>query len=91
MEKAFNELKIILSSELVLSIYNSNSVTEIHCDASINGYGSALMQQFPENNQFQPVYFVSKKTETERKYTSYELYILAVIEALKHLRARYSI
>ena len=42
------------------------------------------MQKSIVDNQFHPVYFMSKKTsEAERKYLSYELDVMAVIEALK--------
>ncbi|GBN96427.1 hypothetical protein AVEN_63116-1 [Araneus ventricosus] len=45
------------------------------------------MQRFVHENKFNPVYYMSRKTfETESKYTSFQLEVLAVIEALKHLR-----
>lgn len=84
---SFNRLKQILSSDPVLCIYNPNSETEIHCDASIDGYGAVLLQKSLLDNEFHPVYYMSKKTTTaERKYCSYELEVLAVIEALKKFR-----
>ncbi|GBL80178.1 Transposon Tf2-9 polyprotein [Araneus ventricosus] len=85
--KAFQELKFILCSEPVLTLYNPHSETEVHIDASIHGYGAILMQRSVHDNKFHSVYYMSRKTsETESKYTSFQLEVLAVIEALKHFR-----
>ena len=59
---SFNQIKNILSSEPVLAIYNPKSEFEIHCKACIDGYGAVLMQKSFVDNQFYPVYFMSKKT-----------------------------
>lgn len=84
---AFNKLKNILTTEPVLSIYDPKCETEVHCDACLDGYGAALMQKSMADNQLHPVYFYSKKTTAaERKYCSYELEVLAVINALKKFR-----
>ncbi|XP_037806852.1 uncharacterized protein LOC119600595 isoform X1 [Lucilia sericata] len=84
---SFNTLKNVLSNGPVLSIFNQNYETEVHTDASIDGYGAVLLQKSPDDNLLHPVYYMSKKTtEQERKYTSYELEVLAVIEALKKFR-----
>ena len=46
-----------------------------------------MLQKSPNDNLLHPVYYMNKKTtEPERKYTSYELEVLAVIEALKKFR-----
>jgi len=85
--EAFLKLKKCLSEEPVLRIYNRNYKTEIHTDACQDGYGAVLLQKSPTDDQSHPVYYMSKKTtEAERKYSSYELEILAVIEALKKFR-----
>ncbi|XP_037958018.1 uncharacterized protein LOC119687677 [Teleopsis dalmanni] len=84
---AFNTLKTILSEKPVLNIFNQKSETEVHTDASIEGYGAVLLQKSPDDEQWHPVYYMSKKTtDAQRKYTSYELEILAVIEAFKKFR-----
>ena len=45
------------------------------------------MQESIVDNPFHPVYFMSKKTsEAKRKYSSYELEDMAVIEAFKKFR-----
>lgn len=86
-EGAVSLLKKLLTKNPVLSIYNQSYETEVHTDASIDGFGAVLLQKSPDDNQLHPVYFMSKKTtEAQRKYTSYELEILAVIEALTKFR-----
>ena len=59
---AFTQLKNILASEPVLSIYNPHAETEIHCDAYIDGYGVVLQQKLSIDNQFYTVHYFSKKT-----------------------------
>ncbi|GFT80603.1 transposon Tf2-6 polyprotein [Trichonephila clavipes] len=84
---AFQKLKYLLSQQPVLSIFNQISPTEIHTDASIDGLGAVLLQKSIHDNQFHPVFYMSKKTsDHERKYTSFELEVLAVVEALKKFR-----
>ncbi|GFW59161.1 retrovirus-related Pol polyprotein from transposon 17.6 [Trichonephila clavipes] len=86
-QTAFQKLKYLLSQQPVLSIFNQNSPTEIHTDASIDGLGAVLLQKSIHDNQFHPVFYMSKKTsDHERKYTSFELEVLAVVEALKKFR-----
>ncbi|GFY02338.1 transposon Tf2-6 polyprotein [Trichonephila clavipes] len=81
---SFDELKRLLCQKPVLGIYRQNCETEIHTDASIDGLSAVLLQRFPDDNSLHPIYYMSRKTsETERKYTSYELEVLAIIEALK--------
>ncbi|GFW48212.1 retrovirus-related Pol polyprotein from transposon 297 [Trichonephila clavipes] len=90
-EKAsFDELKRLLCQKPVLGIYRQNCETEIHTDASIDGLSAVLLQRFPDDNSLHPIYYMSRKTsETERKYTSYELEVLAIIEALKNLKCTF--
>ncbi|GFW98388.1 retrovirus-related Pol polyprotein from transposon 297 [Trichonephila clavipes] len=84
---AFQKLRYLLSQQPVLCIFNQNSPTEIHTDASIDGLGAVLLQKSIHDNQFHPVFYMSKKTsDHERKYTSFELEVLAVVEALKKFR-----
>jgi len=76
---AFNRLKILITQKPVLKIFH-----QLHTDASIDGFGAVLLQKSPDDKQWHPVYYMSKKTtDAERKFTSYELEILAVVEAFK--------
>lgn len=86
-EKAFIELKQILCSSPVLRIFNPDLETELHTDASADGYGAVLLQRSPKDNQFHPVHYMSKKTTpAEKKYHSYYLEILAIVAAIKKFR-----
>lgn len=57
---AFEQLKQILSSDPVLKIFDSNAETELHTDASKEGYGAVLMQKCFEDGHWHPVYYLSK-------------------------------
>ena len=84
---SFNKLKMLLSQTPVLGIYNPKYETELHADASMEGYGAILLQKSPDDNKFHPIYYMSRKTtDAEKKYSSYELEVLAIIEALKKFR-----
>ena len=53
----------------------------------MDGYGAILLQKSPDDNRLHPVYYMSKKTtDAEKKYSSYELEILAVVEAVRKFR-----
>lgn len=85
--QAFGELKLILISEPVLKIFKYGRETELHTDASKWGYGAILLQKNSEDGSLHPVSYMSRKTTTaEEKYSSYELEVLAVIEAVKKYR-----
>ncbi|GFW03131.1 retrovirus-related Pol polyprotein from transposon 17.6 [Trichonephila clavipes] len=84
---SFDELKRLLCQKPVLGIYRQNCETEIHTDASMDRLAAVLLQSSPDDNSLHPIYYMSRKTsETERKYTSYELEVLAIIEALKKFK-----
>ncbi|GBN76984.1 Retrovirus-related Pol polyprotein from transposon 297 [Araneus ventricosus] len=81
---SFNQLKLMLAEKPVLRIYNPNYETELHTDANLEGYGAILMQKSPDDKNFHPTYYMNKKTtDAEKKYSSYELEALLVIEAVK--------
>lgn len=84
---AFQQLKAALGSAPVLKLYNPKAVTEVHTDASMHGYGAVLLQRDFDDREFHPVQFMSRKTKPfEEKLHSYELEVLAIIEALKKWR-----
>lgn len=79
---AFNLIKEKLVTAPVLAIYSPFLVTELHCDACSKGYGAVLLQK-QKDDLFRPVsYFSKRTTDTESKYHSYELELLAIINAL---------
>lgn len=83
-QKALIELKNRLVTEPVLQICRRGRETELHADASKEGYGAVLLQKLEEDNLLHPVYYMSRKTsDSEKKRRSYELEILAVTRAVK--------
>lgn len=83
---AFKTLKDKLIEAPILSIYSPNDITELHCDASSQGFGAVLLQR-KADNRFHPIFYFSKRTtEVESRYHSYELETLAIIYALKRFR-----
>ncbi|GFX58931.1 transposon Tf2-11 polyprotein [Trichonephila clavipes] len=82
---AFQNLKNALSSEPVLHLFKEGAKLELHTDACKLGLGAVLLQG--EDGRFYPIHYMSKKTSIqEEKLCSYELEVLAVIEALKKFR-----
>ncbi|GFW80977.1 retrovirus-related Pol polyprotein from transposon 17.6 [Trichonephila clavipes] len=82
-KEAFEKLKKIMSEGPILHIYKYGRKTELHTDACKQGYGAILLQE-AEDGKLHPVYYMSTKTNTaEEKYDSYELEVLAIINALK--------
>lgn len=64
------------------SYFRKRSETEVHTDASKEGFGAVLF--WDEDGKFHPVYYMSKKTMPNQKNdSSYELEVLVVVEALK--------
>ncbi|GFY43669.1 transposon Tf2-8 polyprotein [Trichonephila inaurata madagascariensis] len=75
-----------MSEGPILHIYKYGRRTELHNDACKQGYGAILLQE-AEDGKLHPVYYMSKKTNTaEVKYDSYELGVLAIINALNKFR-----
>ncbi|XP_076661125.1 uncharacterized protein LOC143365000, partial [Halictus rubicundus] len=63
------------------------AMTELHTDASSDGYGAVLLQKACDEKVFHPVHYMSKKTtDAERKYSSYELELLAIVRAVQKFR-----
>lgn len=71
----------------MLIIFKQRLETEVHCDASMDGFRIVLLQHSPADNHLHPVYYMScKTTDAKRKYSNYKLETLAVVEALKKFR-----
>ena len=69
-----------------MSVYDPKAVTELHCDASSYGFGAILMKQ-KKDLKFHPVFYFSKRTtEVESRYHSFELEMLAIVNALRRFR-----
>lgn len=85
-ERAFVELKNILTSRPVLALYNPSAETQIHTDASKHGVGGVLLQK-QTDGIFKPIAYYSRQTSPEEShFSSYELETLAVISSLIKFR-----
>lgn len=85
-QDAFNTLKRKLVNDPVLKIFNPILPTELHTDASRQALAAILMQKHT-GGELHPVHYMSKRTnEAERRYSSYELEALAIVEGVKKFR-----
>ncbi|XP_035890498.1 uncharacterized protein LOC118502383 [Anopheles stephensi] len=82
----FERLKKCLVSDPVLKIYEQKAATEVHTDASKEGYGAVLLQKGADDH-FHPVYYMSHQTnDAEKNYSAYHLEVLAVVRAVEKFR-----
>jgi len=82
---AFQSLKDALTKEPVLKLYIRGAKTELHTDASKDGFAAVLMQWF--DGRLHPVQYWSKKSsEAESRQHSYILEAKAVYLAIKKFR-----
>lgn len=85
-QKAFDNVKQLLTTAPVLSNPNFSEKFYLHCDASDYGIGAVLVQ-LDENGQEKPIAFMSKKlNSSQRNYSVTERECLAAIEAIKRFR-----
>jgi ribonuclease HI len=85
-KQAFEALKQSLTNDPVLHIFRQGAKLELHTDASSHGFGAILFQEDDDGKMY-PIQYMSKKTTPQQeKYHSYELEVLAIIEALKKFR-----
>jgi len=71
-QKAFKEIKVILTKSPCLAIYDPNRETIISCDASLKGMGSTL-SQVQDDGTIRPVSFASRSLlPAERNYANIE-------------------
>ncbi|CAF4223468.1 unnamed protein product [Rotaria magnacalcarata] len=79
---AFNELKKILTNDLILRIPDQNLSFKIQTDASKIGIGAVLMQTHPHGDL--PVAYLSKKfTQTQMNWPATEQECYAIIYAIE--------
>ena len=70
------QLRESLVSAPILKLYDPDAITEVHA-----------LQKSLDDQQLDPVEFMSRRTKPyEEKYHSYDLEVLAIIEALKKWR-----
>ena len=75
-QKAFDEVKTLITCHPVLQYYDVTKEVTLQCDASQSGVGAALLQEG------HPVAFTSRAlTSTERNYAQIEKELLAIVHA----------
>ena len=80
-QKAFDDIKKVISREVLLTYPNFNKPFEIHTDASDYQLGSVVSQ----DNK--PIAFFSRKlNKAQRNYTVTKKELLAILETLKEFR-----
>jgi hypothetical protein len=81
-QKAFQDIKKVISTEVLLAYPDHNKPFDIHTDASKFQIASEISQ----NNK--PIaYFSRKLNETQKNYTTEEQELLAIVETLKEYRS----
>ena len=82
----FENLKQKITEIPCLAHYNSNYPNIITTDASTKGLGATLWQEQPDG-KLKPIGFASRfLSDTEKKYASNELELVAVVWGLEHFR-----
>ena len=80
-QKAFEEIKRIITKETLLMYPNFNEIFEIHTDASKTQLGAVISQSG------KPIAFYSRKLNpAQTRYTTTERELLAIVETLKEFR-----
>ncbi|CAB0030178.1 unnamed protein product, partial [Trichogramma brassicae] len=83
-QKSFDEMKKILCSQPVLTIFDSKLPIRIYTDASLLGLG-AILKQIQENGEEKPVgYFSKKLNSAQKKKKATFLECLAIKECLQY-------
>jgi transposase InsO family protein len=84
--QAFNILKRKLTERPILVLYDPQKQHELHTDASSKGLSGILLQRQDDELLHAVSYFSRMTTDVEKRYHSYELEILAVVESLERFK-----
>ncbi|XP_017471605.1 PREDICTED: uncharacterized protein K02A2.6-like [Rhagoletis zephyria] len=82
-QKAFQEFKTILNSDLMLTHYNPSLPIKVAADASNKGIGAFICHVFPDGSEKVMQHASKTLTEAEQKYSQIEKEALALVFALK--------
>ena len=80
-ENAFQTIKRLVSEDVMLRFTDHSKPFEIYTDASNFQLGAAIKQ-----NNLQIAYFSKKMTPTQRRYSTIEQEILAIVQVLKEYK-----
>jgi len=85
-QKAFDELKRVFTTRLVLAALDLNKEFRVEADASNYATGGVLSMK-GSNELWRPVAFISKSlSDTKRNYEIYDKEILVVVKCLEAWR-----
>jgi len=80
-QRAFEELKEKITSQLVLSLPRREGKFRVETDASGHAIGGVLSQE--QDGKWKPIAFLSRTMQpAERNYEIYDKELLAIVEAL---------
>lgn len=81
-QRAFDNLKKALLSDIILSYPDMNAPFSIACDASLTGVGAVLFQVIDEKTKY--ISFIAKSlSKSERNYSATKRELLALVFSLK--------
>ncbi|KRZ14128.1 Transposon Tf2-8 polyprotein [Trichinella zimbabwensis] len=82
-EKAFRDVKRLLSSDAVLTHYDSKKPLVLLCDASPHGIGAVLCHKLSSTQEIPIAFYSRTLSTTERNYAQIDKEALAVIAGVK--------
>ena len=87
LNSAFEQLKRAMTSDKIVRIADPQLPFILQTDASSVAIGAVLLQFYADANRELPVAFYSRAlSQTERRYSTYEKELLAVVKATEHFR-----
>ena len=85
-DRAFNEIKTLLTSDQVVAYFDQAKETELVTDASPYGLSAILSQKSPGQEDRRVVAYVSRSlSDVERRYSQTEKEALAIVWAIERL------
>jgi hypothetical protein len=85
-QKAFDELKHLLTTTPILQLFDPKKPTTVETDASKYALGAILSQPGPDG-KLRPVAYHSRKfNPAETRYSTSDQELLAIVDSLKHWR-----
>lgn len=86
-QEAFTRLKTAIANAKVLSFPEATGKLVLRTDASEQGIGAVLVQQYDDGRPEQPITFLSKAfSEVERRWSTYEQECFGIVHSVHNLR-----